>query len=231
MKTRLLIIIGFVFALGFIGTVYATPELDRERSYERADFVFYGEVLSLEVLSESTQTIKNDNNVYSAGKVIYSIKIYNFIKNSFDDKVISAYGFYYLEKPYETSQSLYKIGDKIKFYINIFNENESSYEYLIDYAEIDTKFCGEGTAYANGVCLIIKSEEPTRMEPSIFLDGFMFLLVISPFFIPGAIIFIVLSKTPRYIRGIIITVCIPATIMILYFLLGLIVGWYPPGYA
>ena len=91
--------------------------------------------------------------------------------------------------------------------------------------------CGPGYALADGVCQKIITEEHTRMEPSVFLDGFMFLLVISPFFIPGSIIFIVLSKTPRYSKGIIITVCIPATIVVLYFLWGLIVGWYPLGYA
>jgi len=141
LKVILLIIIGFIFALGFIGTVYAVSELDWERSYERADFVFYGEVLSLEILSESTRIIENNNYVDIAGKAIYSIKIHNFIKNSFDDKVISAYGFYYLEKPSGTSSDLYKIGDKLVFYVNIFNENESSYEYLIDYAEVVNESC------------------------------------------------------------------------------------------
>lgn len=158
LKTRLWIIIGFIFALGFIGTVYAVSELDRERSYERADFVFYGEVLSLEVLSESTRTIENNNYVDIAGKAIYSIKIHNFIKNSFDDEVISAYGFYYLEKPSETSPDLYKIGDKLVFYVNIFNENESSYDYLIDSAQPepylnDDQLCPPGLVFDWDICI------------------------------------------------------------------------------
>ncbi len=133
MKTRLLIIL--VFALGFFGTVYAVPELDRERSYERADFIFYGEVLSSEVLSESIQT--QDKNSYreTPGKVVYSIKVHDFIKNSFDDDIISAHG-EYLEKPHGMSYTpnLYKIGDKLVFYVHIFNGIESSYDYLIDSA-------------------------------------------------------------------------------------------------
>jgi len=91
--------------------------------------------------------------------------------------------------------------------------------------------CQEGTAYVNGICHVIKSDEPTHMEPSIFLDGFFFMIVISPFFIPGSVIFIVLSKTPRYNREIRIAVCIAAILVLLYFLWGLVVGWYPLGYA
>ncbi len=131
MKTRLLITL--VFVLGFFGTVSAVPELDRERSYERADFIFYGEVLSVEVLSESVQT--QDENSYreTPGKVVYSIKVHDFIKNSFEHDIISAHG-EYLEKPHGMSYTpnLYKIGDKIVFYVHIFNEAKSSYDYLID---------------------------------------------------------------------------------------------------
>ncbi len=130
-----MILIMFVFVLGFIGTVYAVPSLDRERSYDRADFVFYGEVLSADILSESVQT--QDKNSYreTPGKVVYSIKVHDFIKNSLDDQVISAHG-EYLEKPHGMSYTpnLYKIGDKLVFYVHIFNETESSYDYLIDSA-------------------------------------------------------------------------------------------------
>ena len=133
MKTIFLIIL--VFVLGFFGTVYAVPELDRERSYERSDFVFYGEVLSLEVLSESIQT--QDKNSYreTPGKVVYVIKVHDFIKNAFDEQIISAQG-EYLGKPHGMSYTpnLYKIGDKLVFYVHIFNETESSYDYLIDSA-------------------------------------------------------------------------------------------------
>ena len=131
MKTIFLVIL--VFVLGFFVTVYAVPELDRGRSYERADFVFYGEVLSLEVLSESIQT--QDKNSYreTPGKVVYVIKVHDFIKNAFDEQIISAQG-EYLEKPHGMSftPGLYKIGDKLEFYVHLFNETDSSYDYLID---------------------------------------------------------------------------------------------------
>lgn len=125
--------------IGFFGLSYAMPEPERERTYEKADFVFYGEVLSLDILSEPVPDMQNNNYSELAGKAIYSIKIHSFIKNSFDDEIISAYGFYHLQdNPSGTSftPGLYKIGDKMEFYVKIFNENESSYEYLIDHAEI-----------------------------------------------------------------------------------------------
>ena len=135
MKPKFLIMLGLVFVLGFFGTVYAVPELDRERSYERADFVFYGEVLSLEVMSESIQT--QDKNSYreTPGKVVYSVKVHDFVKNPFDERVIFAHG-EYLEKPHGMSSppNLYNIGDKLVFYVHIFNETESSHDYLIDSA-------------------------------------------------------------------------------------------------
>ncbi len=134
MKIMLLILIVLSVTL-VIPFADAVPKLDRERAYEKADFIFYGEVLSLDVLSESIQT--QDKNSYreTNGKVIYSIKIHDFIKNSFDDQIISAHG-EYLEKPHGMSYtpSLYKIGDNLVFYVHTFNENESSYDYLIDSA-------------------------------------------------------------------------------------------------
>ncbi len=134
MKTRLLIIVGIILYVSvFVQYSEGVPKLDREHAYEKVDFVLYGEILSVDVLSESIQT--QDKNSYreTPGKVVYSIKIHNFIKNSIDDDVISAYGDY-LEKPHGMSftPSLYKIGDEIEFYIHIFNETESSYDYLID---------------------------------------------------------------------------------------------------
>ncbi|AJM93103.1 hypothetical protein [Nitrosopumilus piranensis] len=128
-------LVVFFVLVGFVGTVFAVPELDHERSYERADYVFYGEVLSAKVLSESIQT--HDKNHYSEtpGKVVYSLKVHDFIKNSFENKVISAHG-EYLEKPHGMSYTpnLYKIGDKLVFYVHISDDLESSYSYLIDYA-------------------------------------------------------------------------------------------------
>lgn len=91
--------------------------------------------------------------------------------------------------------------------------------------------CGPGSELVDGICHVIKYEKSDHMTPSIFLDGFFFMIFVSPFFIPSAIIFIVLSKTPRYDKKIRLVICIPAIIVILYFLWGLLVGWYPPGYA
>ena len=91
--------------------------------------------------------------------------------------------------------------------------------------------CGPGSELVDGICHVIKYEKSDHMTPSIFLDGFFFMIFVSPFFIPSAIIFIVLSKTPRYDKKIRLVVCIPAIIVVLYFLWGLLVGWYPLGYA
>ena len=85
------------------------------------------------MLTESVQT--QDKNSYreTPGKVVYSVKIHDFIKNTFDKQVISVHG-EYLKKPHWMSYTpnLYKIGDKLVFYVHIFNETESSYDYLID---------------------------------------------------------------------------------------------------
>ena len=139
MKTRLLIIIATCFVIsGMINAAYAVSELESEDAYKKADFVFYGEILSLDILSEPLPNIENNNYTEKAGKAIYSIKIHNLVKNSPDDKVISAYGFYHLEdnpSGISFTPSLYKVGDKMKFYVKIFNESEFSYEYLIDRAE------------------------------------------------------------------------------------------------
>ena len=55
MKTKFLIIFALSVTL-VIPFADGVPHLNRERSYEKADFVFYGEVLSLDILSESIQT-------------------------------------------------------------------------------------------------------------------------------------------------------------------------------
>lgn len=91
--------------------------------------------------------------------------------------------------------------------------------------------CGAGTVYENGVCRVIQSTEPTRMQPSIFLDGILILMLISPFFIPAAVIFVVLSKTPRYNIVIRIAVSIASILVLMWFLWALSIGVYPPGYG
>ena len=96
--------------------------------------------------------------------------------------------------------------------------------------EIDP-LCGPNTELVNGICQIIITEDTRHGPVPPFIDALFFMPIILPFFIPGAIIFVVLSKTPRYSKEIRLSVCIPAIIMILYFLSGLYLGWYPPGYA
>ncbi len=95
----------------------------------------------------------------------------------------------------------------------------------------DEQICGSGTEFLNGVCNIIETDKEHSGPMPKFIDALFFILIILPFFIPSAIIFVVLSKTPRYSKEIRLTVCIPAIIMILYFLSGLYLGWYPLGFA
>jgi len=111
----------------------AVPELDRERSYEKADFILYGEILSVDVLSESIQTQDKNNYQETPGQAIYSIKIHHFLKNSSDTEIINAYG-EYLKFPHGMSftPALYQIGDDMEFYIYKVNETDSSHEYQID---------------------------------------------------------------------------------------------------
>ena len=129
MNARFLGILGFIFILGFFGSAYMILEVDHDGSYESADFVFYGEILSVEVLSEPTQT-QEKNKVISvmSGKAKYYIKVHDFIKNSFEDEVIFAYGFYVEKHHASPTPNLYKVGDKLVFYMQIFNDDE----YLID---------------------------------------------------------------------------------------------------
>ncbi len=82
----------------------------------------------------------------------------------------------------------------------------------------------------DGVCQKITSEKPSE-DLSNFTDALYFMQIILPFFVPGAIIFVVFSKTPRVSRMIRLTVGISAVMIILYFLSGLFLGWYPPVYA
>lgn len=96
---------------------------------------------------------------------------------------------------------------------------------------ICTPACGDGTQYIDGICHVIKTEKYGYGPISNFIDALFFMQIIIPFFVPGATIFVVLSKTPRFSRMIRLSVCIPATVIILYFLSGLILGWYPPVYA
>ncbi len=91
--------------------------------------------------------------------------------------------------------------------------------------------CGSDTVYVNGICEVIKTEHTLNVPASSFVDGLFFILFILPFFVPGTLIFIVVSKTPRFGKSVILAVSIPAVIIMLYFTSGLILGWYPPGYA
>ena len=91
--------------------------------------------------------------------------------------------------------------------------------------------CGPNTVFVNGVCEVIITEHTKNVPASSFVDGLFFIIFILPFFVPGALIFIVVSKTPRFNKSVILAVSIPAIITILYFTSGLILGWYPPGYA
>lgn len=99
------------------------------------------------------------------------------------------------------------------------------------YAYTDEQICGPGFELVDGVCLVIETERQEYGPIPPFVDALFFILIILPFFILSAIIFVVLSKTPRYSKEIRLTVCIPAIIMILYFLSGLYLGWYPLGFA
>lgn len=135
MKIRSLIIIvavgilGFVFFFGYFGIAFMMFEVDDDESYESADFVFYGEILSVEVLSEPTQTQEKNKGIsVTSGKAKYSIKVHDFIKNSFEDEVIFAYGFYVEKHHASPTPNLYKVGDRLVFYMQIFNDDE----YLID---------------------------------------------------------------------------------------------------
>jgi hypothetical protein len=96
---------------------------------------------------------------------------------------------------------------------------------------IDIPVCSPGTELVDGLCRVIKTDREHSGPMPKFIDALFFMLIVLPFFIPGAIIFVVISKTPRFSREIRLTVCIPAIIMILYFLSGLYLGWYPPAYA
>jgi hypothetical protein len=91
--------------------------------------------------------------------------------------------------------------------------------------------CGPNTEFVNGVCEVIITEHMRNVPVSSFVDGLFFIIFILPFFVPGALIFIVVSKTPRFSKSVMLAVSIPAIITILYFTSGLILGWYPPGYA
>ena len=129
MKIRFLGIFGFVFILGFFGIAYMILEVDQDRDYESADFVFYGEILSVDILTEPIQTQEKNKGIsVMSGKANYSIKVHDFIKNSFEDEVIFTYGFYVEKHNASPTPNLYKVGDKLVFYIQIFNDNE----YLID---------------------------------------------------------------------------------------------------
>ena len=96
---------------------------------------------------------------------------------------------------------------------------------------ICTPACSEGTQYIDGICHVIKTEKHGYGPVPNFVDALFFMQIIMPFFVPGAIIFVVLSKTPRFNKTIRLSVCIPAIIMIMYFLSGLFLGWYPLVYA
>lgn len=114
----------------FFGIAYMMLEVDHDGSYESADFVFYGEILSVEVLTEPIQTQQpNKGTSVTSGKVNYSIQVHDSIKNSFEDEAIFAYGFYAEKHHASPAPNLYKVGDKLVFYIEIFNDDE----YLIDY--------------------------------------------------------------------------------------------------
>ena len=117
----------------------------------------------------------------------------------------------------------------------VVNETENSTKSSSDkwggYAYTDEQICGPGFELVNGVCLVLETERQEYGPTPPFVDALFFILIILPFFIPSAIIFVVLSKTPRYSKEIRLSICIPAIIMILYFLSGLYLGWYPPGYA
>jgi len=91
--------------------------------------------------------------------------------------------------------------------------------------------CGPNAVFVNGVCEVIITEHTRNVPVSSFVDGLFFIIVILPFFVPGTLIFIVVSKTPRFSKSVMLAVSIPAIITILYFTSGLILGWYPLGYA
>lgn len=95
----------------------------------------------------------------------------------------------------------------------------------------DEQICGVGTELVDGVCLVIETERQGYGPVPTFVDALFFMQITLPFFVPGSIIFVVLSKTPRYSKITRLSVCIPAIIVILYFLSGLFLGWYPLGYA
>lgn len=98
-------------------------------------------------------------------------------------------------------------------------------------SSVDDVICGEGTELVDGVCHVIKTEKHGYGNVPNFIDALFFMQIILPFFVPGAIIFVVFSKTPRVSRIIRLSVGISAVMIILYFLSGLFLGWYPPVYA
>ena len=59
----------------------------------------------------------------TSGKAEYSIKVHDFIKNSFEDEVVFAYGFYVEKHHASPTPNLYKVGDRLVFYMQIFTVN------------------------------------------------------------------------------------------------------------
>ncbi len=90
--------------------------------------------------------------------------------------------------------------------------------------------CGTDAVLVDGICHVIETDSEYWPAYS-FVSAFFFIVFTLPFSIPAALIFIVLSKTPRYSREIRIAVCIAASLVLLYFSWALSVGVYPPGYA
>lgn len=91
--------------------------------------------------------------------------------------------------------------------------------------------CGKGTILVDGVCQVIQTDDNRYWKLPMFLQPMLFMQILLPFFVPGSVMFIVLSKTPKFSKTTRLAVCISAIVVMLYFVSGLFQGWYPPVYA
>lgn len=102
MKTRLLIIIGVVVALSFIGTAFAMPPFDSQEIFDFSDTIALGKVIYV-------------NSTFSPTHNLYHIQVEKFLKNSQHSEIILATGQNTVFP--RAGNTVFDVGDRALFFL------------------------------------------------------------------------------------------------------------------
>lgn len=167
MKSRLLIIIGIVFAL--IPTLaYGLPFFSVEYEFDSADYVVIGRILSVEILSEPK--ITTDPISIHTGVALYKVKVEEYLKNTRNEEIITVTGNFIRERSTLTYATFpFEVDQRVLLYVTEYDGYDIANLTLNSKTSrvIGDVLCDSDTVFVKGICI----ESDKLIEEQIIPDS------------------------------------------------------------